>query len=83
MAMSRLWPWLSARAFLYSSRDGGAQHGGHRQIKSEKRRGLAVHAQQFAAQDGGARARDAGDDGQDLAAADLEGLEQRQLVAVE
>ena len=61
--------------------DGGAHHGGHRQVEGEKRRRPAVHAQKLATQDGGAGARHARNDGYDLATADLERLGQGQLVA--
>ena len=83
MAMLRLWPCAQRGALVVQLQDGGAQHGGHRQIEGEQGRRPAVHAQQLAAQDGGAGARHAGNDGQNLAAADLERLGQRQLVAVE
>ncbi len=58
------------------------QHGGHRQIEGEKRRRRPRHAQQFAAQDGGAGTRHAGEDRQHLAQADLERLFQWQAIAI-
>src|SRR5476651_1817418 len=44
----------------------GTEHGGDREIERKERAGLALHADQFSAQDGGARPRHSGNDRQHL-----------------
>jgi hypothetical protein len=67
--------------FLMQLKDCRTHHCRHRQIESQKRCRLALHPPHFAAQDGGAGTRNARNNREDLAATDLKGLAERQLIA--